>query len=500
MRYAGLSTLRGLPPLRALIRGIRGDRDVALFRQALGIQARDLFLHPAVRVRHDDRRIFLLRIVVRRGVDVGGDIQAVELVRDRVNIDLARLVLRDRAGVDQRERILHVTSPAGRGDRTRRLGHETRPEVDGVSEPSLRARADSRAEAVPDVRISTELRRRPCCAERRDAPRHDRRRSDRIILTDDDERRRLALRGAFVARVRHDDRRRLRELVAAEARDAMRPDGGCHPRAGRAAPQRIAPAIDPQRVGVPHDERERRCQVLGCGRTTKSRAILQDEGVVAGIADRRCIREPLVHGADVGEAATGRDDSKGRACLAAEEEEACVPSGWITSLLLLRVEGIEHLLPRADVIDDAIQPIDDHPGLHVAVVREQRVDLRERHLVVVAAIVPGQQQAGVPLKRRVLQQVSDPVLRSEVEVGPRFPRTSRAGGEEREHGSPGRPHGYCHRPRDFNAMRARYARPPVAETGMICMRCLENLHDRLLPSPLQLVSPSTFRGRPRRTP
>ena len=113
MRYAGLSTLRGWPPLRALIRGIRGDRDVALFRQALGIQARDLFLHPAVRVRHDDCRIFLLRIVVRRGVNIGGNIQTVELVRDRVNIDLARLILRDRAFIDQGERILLVVRCPG---------------------------------------------------------------------------------------------------------------------------------------------------------------------------------------------------------------------------------------------------------------------------------------------------------------------------------------------------------------------------------------------------
>ena len=102
----------------ALIRGVRGDRDVALFRQALGIQARDLFLHPAVRVRHDDRRILLLRIVVRRGVDVGGNIQAVQLVRDRVDIDLARLVLRDRAVVDQGERILLVVGRESGG-----IGH-----------------------------------------------------------------------------------------------------------------------------------------------------------------------------------------------------------------------------------------------------------------------------------------------------------------------------------------------------------------------------------------
>ena len=60
MRYAGLSTLRGCAAAAALIRGVGGDRDVALFRQALGIEAGGLFLHPAVRVGHDDRGICLL--------------------------------------------------------------------------------------------------------------------------------------------------------------------------------------------------------------------------------------------------------------------------------------------------------------------------------------------------------------------------------------------------------------------------------------------------------
>ncbi len=91
-----------------LIRGIGGDRDIAPFGEMLGIQARDLFLHPTIRVRHDDRRIFLRRIVVCRGVDVGGNIQAIELIGDRVDIDLARFVLRDRAVINQRERDLLV--------------------------------------------------------------------------------------------------------------------------------------------------------------------------------------------------------------------------------------------------------------------------------------------------------------------------------------------------------------------------------------------------------
>jgi hypothetical protein len=59
-------------------------------------------------VGHDDRRIFLLRIIVCRGVNIGGDIQTIERVRDRVNVDLARLIFRNRTFIDQSERILPV--------------------------------------------------------------------------------------------------------------------------------------------------------------------------------------------------------------------------------------------------------------------------------------------------------------------------------------------------------------------------------------------------------
>jgi hypothetical protein len=41
-------------------------------------------------VGHDDRGIFLLRVVVGRGIDVGGNVQAAQPVLDRVDADLAR--------------------------------------------------------------------------------------------------------------------------------------------------------------------------------------------------------------------------------------------------------------------------------------------------------------------------------------------------------------------------------------------------------------------------
>jgi hypothetical protein len=64
-------------------------------------------------VRDHYRRIDLLRIVVGRCVDVGGDVQAIELVADRVDVDLARFVLDERAVVGQGERVLFVVGRQG---------------------------------------------------------------------------------------------------------------------------------------------------------------------------------------------------------------------------------------------------------------------------------------------------------------------------------------------------------------------------------------------------
>ena len=89
----------------ALVGGVGGNGDIALVSQALGIQARDLFLDPAVGVRDDDGRVFFARIVVGRCVHIGGDIQAVELVGNRMDIDLARFVASDCIGVGQGERV-----------------------------------------------------------------------------------------------------------------------------------------------------------------------------------------------------------------------------------------------------------------------------------------------------------------------------------------------------------------------------------------------------------
>jgi hypothetical protein len=53
---------------------------------------------------HGEGRERSALVVVGRGVDVRGDGQAAQLVRDRVDVDLARLVAGDRVFVDEAER------------------------------------------------------------------------------------------------------------------------------------------------------------------------------------------------------------------------------------------------------------------------------------------------------------------------------------------------------------------------------------------------------------
>ncbi|MNJ39719.1 hypothetical protein D3C77_346000 [compost metagenome] len=96
-----------------LIRRIGSDGDVALFGQALGIQTGDLFFHATIGVCNDHGWVGLLRVIVSRGVYVGGDIQIVELVADRMDVDLARFVLADRAVVGEGERVLFVIGGQG---------------------------------------------------------------------------------------------------------------------------------------------------------------------------------------------------------------------------------------------------------------------------------------------------------------------------------------------------------------------------------------------------
>ncbi|MNI74999.1 hypothetical protein D3C73_1311190 [compost metagenome] len=93
---------------RALVGRVSGDGDVAFFGQALCVEAGHLLFHAAVRVRDDDGRVHLFPVVACRGIYVGGDFQAVQLIGDRMNVHLASFVPGNGCVVHQRERILFV--------------------------------------------------------------------------------------------------------------------------------------------------------------------------------------------------------------------------------------------------------------------------------------------------------------------------------------------------------------------------------------------------------
>ena len=114
-----------------------------------------------------------------------------------------------------------------------------------------------------------------------------------------------------MGRVGHHDSRRLRQVLASEAGDAVRADRRCHPCSRGTAPQGIALSTDPERVGILEDVRDGRSQILGGDRSALSGPVFQDEGIVSLAADLDGIRKAFVDGADIGKPASGRDDRKG---------------------------------------------------------------------------------------------------------------------------------------------------------------------------------------------
>ena len=90
----------------ALVGGVGCDRHVAELGQALRVKACNLFLHAAVGMCDDDSGIVLLGIEVCGRIHVGGNLEAVELIRDRMDVDVSDLVSRDGSLIHQTEWVL----------------------------------------------------------------------------------------------------------------------------------------------------------------------------------------------------------------------------------------------------------------------------------------------------------------------------------------------------------------------------------------------------------
>ena len=132
-----------------------------------------------------------------------------------------------------------------------------------------------------------------------------------------------------------------------------------------------------------------------------------------------------MHRRDVREAAAGSDHRERRARPSAKEEQARVVFRGLLPPLGLVVDSVEHRLAVCHIVDHPIQPADDRVDVDVRVVRQERADAAERHLLVVGAIIPRQDQRREPVERRVAQQV--PQRAPGLEVGASNRNSQRSG-------------------------------------------------------------------------
>ena len=106
------------------------------------------------------------------------------------------------------------------------------------------------------------------------------------------------------------------------------------------------------------------------------------------------------------------------AALPAEVEQFGHRSCRVLLPLRVGVEPVEHGLAAADVVEHAVQGARHRLRLDMAVVRQQRVDVGERHVRVVSAVVPRQQQVAEAFECRVVQQVSQAASNAQMTARP----------------------------------------------------------------------------------
>jgi len=79
-------------------------------------------------------------------------------------------------------------------------------------------------------------------------------------------------------------------------------------------------------------------------------------------------------------------------------------------LLGVGVDVVEDCSAEVGVIDHSIERRYHDDGIHMLVVRQQRADIPERHGVVVAVVIPRQQETSEGSESRMLQDVADAVV------------------------------------------------------------------------------------------
>jgi len=76
----------------------------------LGIQTRDLLFYAAIRVCDHHRRVFLGGIVVSWRIDIRSNLDAVQIVFHRMNVDLTFDIFSNGTVINEGERIFLVIS------------------------------------------------------------------------------------------------------------------------------------------------------------------------------------------------------------------------------------------------------------------------------------------------------------------------------------------------------------------------------------------------------
>ena len=104
----GLIRVPGHPLAAALIGRVKSEGNVAVLRQNLGIFACHLFFHPAIGMGNHDAGIRVRFGISCRDVHIGGDFQAVQVVRNGKQVHFARSIFGDRAFIHQTKQVVIV--------------------------------------------------------------------------------------------------------------------------------------------------------------------------------------------------------------------------------------------------------------------------------------------------------------------------------------------------------------------------------------------------------
>ena len=112
----------------------------------------------------------------------------------------------------------------------------------------------------------------------------------------------------------------------------------------------------------------------------------------------------------------------------AEEEQPGMLFRWLCPLLRLGVEIEEYGLAAVHIVNHVIQGAHHDIRTHMAVIRQQRGDVAQPHVLIVGTIIPGQDQPTMTCEGWMIDDVPDPTGHAQVAAS--HHRTRVATGED----------------------------------------------------------------------